>query len=113
MKNLIITQDNAGEVTQQFNAEYLTTERAPIIGKGYEEIEIEENFYNNSIDEIVSLIGGHAKTMQKIRFRLRQGPLNHWSAKNFIWSQKRKCWTYCAGQDHPEEIRQIRKYLTN
>lgn len=111
MKTLI-TANNAGTVTQQFNANHLTTERAPIIGQGWEDIEIDEDFFYESIDQIVNLIGGQAKTMQKIRYTLRSQKFNHWSADRFIWSNSRKRWEYCAGQDQPLEMKEIRKYLT-
>ncbi|WP_294203083.1 hypothetical protein [uncultured Chryseobacterium sp.] len=110
-KKIIITEKNVSEKVKQFNAGNLTTGRAYIIGEGWQDIQIDEAFYNKSIGEIVALIGGRPETAAKVKFKLRNEPFHHWSASRFVWEESLQRWAYIAGQDYPAEITQIRNFL--
>lgn len=111
-KSIKITRENVAKKVNEFNLENLTTSRACLIGLGWENIKIEESFYNASIDELVKIIGGREKTKNRIKFILRNTPLSsHWFSRRFIFEAKRNKWCYVAGQCEADEIPQIRKEL--
>ncbi|MEA3279806.1 MAG: hypothetical protein U9Q38_04310, partial [Thermodesulfobacteriota bacterium] len=63
--------------------------------------------YNKAINEIIDIIGG--RYIHPIMFVNR----SHWSFQRFMYDPKQKQWSYCAGQDYPAEMKQIRKFLKN
>lgn len=105
-----INKNNSTKEIQQFNLSHLTTGRANIINKGWQDIKIEDSFFNESINEIVNLIGGREATKQAIKFSLRNTPIHQWFANRIIFDGKN--WSYIAGQDYPSEIKEIRRQLT-
>lgn len=106
-----INKTNATKLIQQFNLSHLTTGRANIISKGWENIKIDETFFNESIDQITQLIGGHQKTKDIIKYTLRNTPVHQWFASRIIFDGVK--WSYIAGQDYPSEIAEIRRLLKN
>jgi len=65
------------------------------------------------IDQVCELLGGHSKTKEKIFNVLRRQKFNKWYLERINYNFKRKCFTYCAGQDYPAELQEIRKDLVN
>jgi len=65
------------------------------------------------IDQVCNLLGGHMKTKEKIFNVLSCQKFNKWYLERINYNFKRKCFTYCAGQDYPRELQEIRKDLTD
>src|SRR5690606_2600383 len=104
-----ISKDNVTNLVKQFNLEHLTTGRAPLIGQGWSDIEIDESFFNESIEQIIGLLNiREAQNLNKVRFKLRNEPMYAWFASFFHWDEHRQGWTYTAGQDYTAEIKSIR-----
>jgi hypothetical protein len=66
-----------------------------------------------AINMAVDVIGGRRK--ESIRGKLTYASPNHWALRRIffnigIYDGKLRC-TYCAGQDYPYELNQLRKYL--
>jgi hypothetical protein len=105
---------NAGNVetkVNQFTLENLTTERACLIGEGWENIKIDPDFKKDSVEQIVELIGGRQATKDRIKFVIRNTPVHAWFCSRIIYEADRKKWVYVAGQDHKGELQQIRNEL--
>ncbi len=64
-------------------------------------------------EQIADLLGGNVKTKTKIIWTLKNRQFDHWGLGRIIYSSKRKIWTYCAGQDYPSEITQVRNFIKN
>jgi hypothetical protein len=107
-----INKTNVQKRVNQFTLENLTTSRAYIIGEGWQTIKVNENFFNESIEQITDLIGGFDKTKRAVKFTLRNTPIYQWFASRIVYEPKRKAWYYIAGQDYYNELKQIRKELT-
>lgn len=107
-----ITRKNISKRIYQFNAEHLTTKRANIKNEGWQNIKIENEFYENSINEITTLIGGKNTTQKIVKLKLKNEPFHHWGFTRFIFDYETKTWRYIPGQDYNSEIRAIRKYLS-
>ena len=105
-----ISEKNVSMVNQ-FTLENLVNGRAWIEGQGWQDIKVDEDFYNKSINQLVDLIGGREKTKQQVRFNLRNTPFHHWSANRFIYSLHRNVWEYVAGQDYTSEMATIRNHV--
>lgn len=61
--------------------------------------------------DIVNVLGGHTATKEKIVQVLTTQKFSAWYLERIIYESKRKCWTYCAGQNYPAELQQIRNEL--
>ena len=59
-------------------------------------------------DVIKNIIGGNKQ--DRLLWILRDAP-QHWALARILYSTKRKNFSYCAGQDYPRELNQLRKYL--
>lgn len=106
-----ITRKNVSQRITQFNAEHLTTARANIKNDGWQNIKIENGFHQESINEIIALIGGRNKTQKIMKLKLENEPFHHWSATRFIYDYNNQQWKYVAGQDYNSEMKEIRKYF--
>lgn len=108
-----INKKNATKKVSQFNLDHLNHHRAPIIGKGWADVKIDPDFLEWSINETVKIIGGNEATKEKIKFILKNTPVNHWSLQKFIFSnyESGARWSYCAGQDYTGDICTIRNFL--
>lgn len=104
-----ITKQNVHKLTNNFTLESLTTNRVNLIDGGWSDVKIDPDFYEESIENIVWLLGGREATKQKVRFALRNTPVHGWFSGRIMYTNK---WTYTAGQDYPNELRLIRKELT-
>jgi len=111
MKKIKITQKNVSNRVQQFSLDNLTTSRAYINGKGWKNIDIDGDFFDWSVNQIVDLLGGRETTKNAVRFALRNTPINGWFARRIVFNEMRNTWEYIAGQDYPAEIRAIKKQI--
>ena len=108
----IITKQNVHKLTNNFTLESLTTNSVNLIDGGWSDVKIDPDFYEESIENIVWLLGGREATKQKVRFALRNTPVYGWFASRIVYCPHANRWTYTAGQDYPNELRLIRKELT-
>lgn len=107
-----LTKENVGELVQQFNLEHLCNGKAPISGIGWDDVEIEEKFREESFNQIASLLEYRKQELTgRALFKLKNEPLYEWFGNRFVYSPTRECWSYCAGQDYISEMREIRKVL--
>lgn len=65
------------------------------------------------IDQVCELLGGRYKTRERIATVLSNQTFSKWYLERIMYDFKRKCFTYCAGQDYPAELQEIRKDLVN
>lgn len=109
--NVVMNERTAYNIVSQFTLEHLTTGRVPILGNGWTDVKIEEEFKNRSINEIVELIGGHQKTRDKVRFQLRNEPQHAWFADRFVYEGIKRGWVYIDGQDGKYEKQHVRNHF--
>ena len=103
----------------QVTAQGLLNGKMYIKDKGHSDITLTEAFRRTLIERIVSLLGGHDKTKRRVKSVLTYGSFQHWGLDrfhvdkiNYIKDEPAKYeLNYCAGQDYPEEINNIRKEL--
>jgi dissimilatory sulfite reductase (desulfoviridin) alpha/beta subunit len=81
--------------------------------EGVDWIKINDLLTNDLIDNVCELLGGHAKTKERMFNVINRGGFSKWYLERIFYSFSRKCFTYCAGQDYPAELREIRKDLVN
>lgn len=112
MQKTKITKKNVAKRIVQFTVGQLTSGRAHIIDKGWREIDVDKEFYDDSIHKIADLLGGKPSIREKIIHNLITRPYNHWSNNRIMYDPKDDRWSYCAGQDYTAEITEIRKYLS-
>jgi hypothetical protein len=106
-----INKKNIDKITHQLSLYNISSERAYIIGKGWNNIKIQESFKNESFKEIVNLLGGTQKTKTKILFNLKNTPVYGWFTERIIFDNHLQRWVYIAGQDCPKEKQEIRNQL--
>jgi len=106
-----INGKNVAKLVNQFTLENLTTERAYLIGLGWNDIKIDEDFKKESVSQIVELLGGRQATKDRIKFVIRNTPVSSWFAQRIIFEPLRNKWVYIAGQDYPSELQEIRNQL--
>ena len=106
-----LNKKNVSKLVNQFTLENLTTERACLIAGGWQNIKIDEDFKNESISQIVNLLGGIKATKEKIKFVIKNTPVSSWFASRIVFEPLINKWTYIAGQDYPAELQEIRNQL--
>lgn len=65
------------------------------------------------IDQVCDLLGGHSKTKEKMFHVIKRGGFSRWYLERIYYAFESKCFRYCAGQDYPAELIEIRRDLTN
>lgn len=98
----------------QLNAQELINRRSHINGE-WQDFQVSDELSAEINDRIVEILGGQAKTMNTIRRVLRYSTPQHWGlARIFVekYGESPIRFSYCAGQDYPAELAQIRKYLS-
>jgi len=106
-----ITKKNIDKITHQLSLYNISSERAYIIGKGWQNVKFKEDFRLESFNAIVELLGGTKKTKTKILFNLKNTPIYGWFAERIIFDNHLQRWVYIAGQDCPKEKQEIRNLL--
>jgi hypothetical protein len=77
--------------------------------RGWEDVELDDDFKERIIGEIVTILGGHLKTKLRICGVLRYSKPQHWGLSRIILRDTELC--YIDGQDHTWEIKNIRDAL--
>ena len=98
---------------KQLNAQEIINRRANVDGE-WQDIELTAEFMSEFIEAIVDILGGRNMTQSYVRYNLRRSTPQHWGLSRIVLSKYGSSparWSYCAGQDCPSEISQIRKYL--
>lgn len=108
-----ITKQNISDKVVQFNLEHLNHNRASIIGVGWSDIIIDENFKAESLQQIADIIGGRVATKEKVLRNLSNNKVTGWFMQRFIYMPKYDRWSYVAGQDYVGELTSIRRKLSN
>ena len=68
------------------------------------------DFREKVINDLCGLYGGRKK--ERVKYSLsRSSPPQHWALSRTFYDNER--WSYCAGQDYPSELNDLRKYLYN
>lgn len=106
-----INKNNAIEKVNNFTLYNMLTKRVNIVGEGRQSVEIDEQFFNESIDQIVSLIGGRKQTREKIKHTLSNKIVTDWFTKRITFCKHTNKFDYTAGQNYPAELQSIRKTL--
>lgn len=99
---------------RQINAQEILNRRANIDGE-WQDFTVSDELSAEINDKIVELLGGHGKTMNAMRRVLRYSTPQHWGLGRIFlesYGGENPRFRYCAGQDYPAELQQIRKYLT-
>ena len=112
MKKLKITKANVHKNVDQFNLHNLVHNRVHLKEKGWTDISIDEDFFNESVTDIADLVGGRTKTKEIARFNLRNKPVSNWFTNRIVLTPN-NVWTYIGGQDYTAEMKEIRKQLVN
>ena len=112
MQKTNITKKNVTKGIKQFTVGHLVNRRANVIDKGWRDIHIDQEFYDESIEKIADLLGGKPAIREKIVYNLKNRPYNHWSINRIQYDPQYDEWSYCPGQDADSEIIEIRKYLS-
>lgn len=92
----------------QLTLETLINKQA-CLKNGWESFKIDDEVFKEEILKIVEVLRGWEKHKYAIGYALMYQNLSHWSFRRFIYNGKD--WRYCAGQDYPGELKEIRKFL--
>lgn len=102
---------NTLEKVNNFTLYNMLTKRVNINGEGWQHVEIDEQFFNESINQIVSLIGGRKETKEKIKHILSNNIVTGWFTERITFCKHTNKFDYTAGQNYPAELQSIRKTL--
>lgn len=94
-----------------FSLYNMLTKRVNINGEGWQPVEIDPQFFNDSINQIVSLIGGRKETKEKIKHILSNNIVTGWFTERITFCKHTNKFDYIAGQNYPAELQSIRKTL--
>ena len=108
---ITITKKNIDKITHQLSLYNISSERAYIIGKGWQNVKFKEDFRLESFNAITELLGGTKKTKTKILFNLKNTPIYGWFAERIIFENHLQRWVYISGQDCQKEKQEIRNQL--
>ena len=98
--------------SQQVNIQDLLNGRMYIKGKGWSDIQLSSELKQDICGKVAKLLGGINVTKNKVFHNLMTERKQHWGlSRMFIETPERI--TYCAGQDYPYEMNQIRTALKN
>jgi hypothetical protein len=97
----------------QLSAQQLINRRAFINGE-WSDFEVSDELSDEITEKILEVLGGQSRTRINMRYTLRRATPQHWGlARIFIekYGDSSIRFSYCAGQDYPAELQQIRKFL--
>jgi hypothetical protein len=98
----------------QLSVQEVINRRAHINGE-WQGFDLSEELSEEIINRTVEVLGGQHRTKYAMYNTLRRSTPQHWGlARIFIekYGDSPIRFSYCAGQDYPAELAQIRKYLT-
>ena len=79
---------------------------------GWENFEMTSELSASVVYDIADTIGGRKKDL--VRNRLHYWKVTHWALDRLILNKRSDntyYWSYCAGQDYPGELGELRRYL--
>lgn len=98
----------------QTSAQNLLNGRMYLKTTGWSKVKLTEEFRNELIEMLVEQIGGHERTKIDVRISLKFESPQHWALDRFFVSKYKKSdatISYCAGQCHTSEMRELRNKL--
>lgn len=97
----------------QISAQNLINGRMHTKDEGWTDFEITSELREKFADEVSELYGGRIKTKSAVYSSLRYGRPQHWGlGRTFLENYgNNPRFRYCAGQDYPYELNQIRTAL--
>jgi hypothetical protein len=98
----------------QLSAQELINRRSMINGE-WQNFEVSDELSEEINDKIIEVLGGQHRTKNTMYNVLRRSSPQHWGlGRIFIekYGDSPIRFSYCAGQDYPAELAQIRKYLS-
>lgn len=98
----------------QISAQQLLNGRMHLKTTGWSKVKLTDEFKDRLIDDLVEEIGGHERTKRDVRITLKFENPQHWALDRFFVSKYKKCdakISYCAGQCHTSEMRELRNKL--
>ena len=101
-------QENSG---RQLTANKILNGRA-YGPNGWEDLKIASELRNRICLELCDVIGGRKKDL--VHTRLYYAHVYHWALDRLILNKRLDntfYWSYCAGQDYPRELGELRRYL--
>lgn len=98
----------------QVTAQEVLNGRTSLKVGSYQEVNFAPELREEVIQKIVETLGGRERTKVSIYSRLRNERPQHWGLARFLlvkYGDKPAYFSYCAGQDMPFEMKQIREAL--
>ena len=82
--------------------------------KTWVKVRLTDEFREQLIEDLINVAGGHAATRERMKSVLTYGRPQHWALGRMIISDygNGPKMNYCAGQDYPSELNQLRRELT-
>lgn len=108
------TLDAIHAATNQTSAQQLLNGRVCLKDEGWTDIEITPELREQVVNEVVSLAGGHRATQARMWRSLTYETRQHWAlGRMFVekYDESPARLRYCAGQDYPSEMAQLRAAL--
>ena len=113
MKRTYKNLNSLAKNVQQLSVQQLINKRAyfntGVNGYDYFNFELTDDLIN----DIVDILGGTSRTKENIFYTLKNDTPQHWGLGRIFYSPRTKRFSYCAGQDYPVELNQIRTFLRN
>ena len=103
--------DSLKNRVNQLNLYNLTQQSIYLNGAGW--IKTNNLLTECHLNQVCELFGGQTKTKGKMFIVLDRRNFSKWYLERIIYSFTRKRFEYCAGQDYPQELKDIRKDLIN
>ena len=79
---------------------------------GWEDFQIDSELRNDICLALCEVIGGRKQNL--VHNKLYYARLYHWALDRLILNKRSDntyYWSYCAGQDYPRELGELRRYL--
>lgn len=113
MKTFNTYQELIEATGNQLTAQQVINKRVYIKADNWQAVEFTPEFMDHFNKDILNVIGGHQQTRARLRSVLEYSKPQHWALARIILNDygQGARFTYCAGQDHPAELQQLRNYL--
>lgn len=108
------TLDEIHAATTQTSAQQLLNGRICLKDEGWADIELTTELREHVVNEVVALAGGHRQTRERMWRALTYETRQHWAlGRMFVekYNESPARLRYCAGQDYPSEMAQLRAAL--
>jgi len=101
------------KVTNQVSVQEILNGRINHTVKGWIDIRLTPDLRTNIIEMTVDVLGGHSKFKHILNWALSNEKPQHWGLNRMHLTEYKGKYgiSYCAGQDYPAELTQIRNFL--